>query len=30
MEEAEYGRFGWIKDAEGNRIELWEALPKKA
>ena len=30
MEEAEYGRFGWIKDPEGNRIELWEPLPKKA
>ena len=20
----EYGRFGWIMDPEGNRIELWE------
>lgn len=24
MEEFEYGRFGWIMDPEGNRIELWE------
>ena len=24
MEEYEYGRFGWIMDPEGNRIELWE------
>lgn len=24
VEEAEYGRFGWIMDPEGNRIELWE------
>jgi len=23
-EECEYGRFGWILDPEGNRIELWE------
>ena len=20
----EYGRFGWVTDPEGNRIELWE------
>ena len=24
MEEAEYGRFGWCMDPEGNRVELWE------
>ena len=23
-EEAEYGRFAWIWDLEGNRVELWE------
>ena len=23
-EEHEYGKFGWIMDPEGNRIELWE------
>jgi predicted enzyme related to lactoylglutathione lyase len=23
-ENSEYGRFGWITDPEGNRIELWE------
>lgn len=28
VEESEYGRFGWITDPEGNRIELWE--PPKA
>ena len=22
--DSEYGKFAWIKDAEGNRIELWE------
>ena len=24
VEEHEYGKFGWIMDPEGNRIELWE------
>ena len=23
-EEADYGRFAWITDPDGNRIELWE------
>jgi catechol 2,3-dioxygenase-like lactoylglutathione lyase family enzyme len=23
-EDSQYGRFAWIKDPEGNRIELWE------
>jgi len=23
-EDGEYGRFAWIMDPEGNRIELWE------
>jgi predicted enzyme related to lactoylglutathione lyase len=23
-EECEFGRFGWVMDPEGNRIELWE------
>lgn len=23
-EEYSYGRFGWIMDPEGNRVELWE------
>jgi predicted enzyme related to lactoylglutathione lyase len=22
--EYDYGKFGWIMDPEGNRIELWE------
>jgi catechol 2,3-dioxygenase-like lactoylglutathione lyase family enzyme len=26
-EDSEYGRFGWILDPEGNRIELWEPPP---
>lgn len=24
METYEYGKFGWILDPEGNKIELWE------
>ena len=24
VEAHEYGKFGWIMDPEGNRIELWE------
>lgn len=24
VEEYEYGKFGWILDQEGNKIELWE------
>lgn len=24
MEEFDYGKFGWVMDPEGNRIELWE------
>ena len=26
METYEYGRFAWIADPEGNRIELWEPI----
>lgn len=28
IEEQEYGRFGWVTDPDGQRIELWE--PKQA
>ena len=24
LQSSEYGKFAWIKDGEGNRIELWE------
>ena len=24
MEEYDYGKFGWIMDNDGNKIELWE------
>lgn len=26
MEEYDYGKFGWILDADGNKIELWEPI----
>ena len=26
---ADFGKFGWIVDPEGNRVELWEAPKKK-
>ncbi|WP_025741274.1 VOC family protein [Aquimarina pacifica] len=26
IEEYEYGKFGWIIDPEGNKIELWEPI----
>jgi catechol 2,3-dioxygenase-like lactoylglutathione lyase family enzyme len=24
VDESEFGRFGWVVDPDGNRIELWE------
>ena len=29
IEESEYGKFGWIVDPEGNKIELWEPVDEK-
>ena len=26
-EDYDYGRFAWIVDPEGNRVELWQPLP---
>jgi predicted enzyme related to lactoylglutathione lyase len=26
-EDYDYGRFAWIWDPEGNRVELWEPVP---
>jgi len=26
IESYEYGRFGWVMDPEGNKIELWEPV----
>ena len=30
VDESEYGRFGWIMDPDGNRVELWEPPPLQA
>jgi predicted enzyme related to lactoylglutathione lyase len=27
VDESEYGKFGWVMDPEGNRIELWQPPP---
>ena len=27
-ESSQYGKFGWVFDPEGNRIELWEPPPR--
>lgn len=27
VEDSEYGKFGWVMDPEGNRVELWEPPP---
>ncbi len=26
IEDGDYGKFGWILDPEGNKIELWQPL----
>lgn len=26
-EESEFGKFGWVIDPEGNKVELWEPPP---
>ena len=23
-DESEYGKFGWVMDPEGNKVELWQ------
>ena len=28
METYDYGKFGWIMDHDGNKIELWEPIDK--
>lgn len=28
IEEYEYGKFVWILDPEGNKLELWEPIDK--
>jgi len=28
-DDSEYGKFGWVFDPDGNKIELWEPPPGK-
>ena len=28
-EESEFGKFGWVIDPEGNKVELWEPPPEE-
>jgi len=25
-DDSEYGRFGWVMDPEGSKVELWQPL----
>lgn len=27
IDESEYGKFGWVIDPEGNKVELWQPPP---
>ena len=27
VEDPDYGKFGWVMDPEGNKVELWEPPP---
>ncbi len=27
VDESDYGKFGWVLDPEGNKVELWEPPP---
>ena len=27
IEESEYGKFAWVMDPEGNKVELWQPPP---
>ena len=27
-EDSTYGKFAWVTDPDGNKIELWEAAPE--
>jgi predicted enzyme related to lactoylglutathione lyase len=29
VEESEFGKFGWVMDPEGNRVELWQPPERK-
>jgi predicted enzyme related to lactoylglutathione lyase len=27
IDDSEYGKFGWVIDPEGNKVELWQPPP---
>jgi predicted enzyme related to lactoylglutathione lyase len=27
IDESEFGKFGWVVDPDGNKVELWEPPP---
>ena len=27
VDDSEFGKFGWVLDADGNKVELWEPPP---
>jgi len=27
VDESEFGKFGWVMDPDGNKVELWEPPP---
>ena len=27
VQDSEYGKFGWVLDPEGNKVELWQPPP---
>ncbi len=29
IDDSEYGKFGWVIDPEGNKVELWQPPPGK-
>ena len=29
-EDSSFGRFAWMTDPEGNRLELWQPLPSSS
>jgi catechol 2,3-dioxygenase-like lactoylglutathione lyase family enzyme len=29
VQDSEYGKFGWVIDPEGNKVELWQPPPGK-
>jgi predicted enzyme related to lactoylglutathione lyase len=30
VQDSEFGRFGWVFDPDGNKVELWQPAPEAA